>query len=106
MSTETATHLYTTDELAWFAREYADTEWMVHVTGMDDCHLYANPDLEDDDPANPLLTEESATQLAKDFNAANANYASLFPDARLDLVPQISATVFHHGVPVESGNAR
>lgn len=91
---------YTPEDLAWYAANYADTEWMVHVTGMDDCHLHQNPDLDDDDPANPVLTQESAVKLAADFNGFNAAYTARFPDD--DLAPRISATVFRFGVPYEA----
>jgi hypothetical protein len=98
----TTVERYTPDDLAWYAETYGDTEWMVHVTGMDDCHLRVNPELGDDDPANPLLTEESAAKLAEDFNGFDAYYAQKFPGEE---TPGIHATVFHHGVPVDVATA-
>lgn len=98
MSTETATHPYTAEELAWFAREYGDTEWMVHVTGMDDIRTASNPDLDDDDPANPPFTEESARKFAADVVAFNAWYRAKYPN---EDAPSLIPTVFHWGVPAE-----
>lgn len=61
---------YPAEDLAWFAETYRDDPWMVHVTGMDDCHVRVNPELADDDPGNPLLTEETARRLAADVHEA------------------------------------
>lgn len=92
----TSTSLYDADALAWFAETYGDDPWMVHVTGMDDCHTHVNPDLDDEDPANPLLTEASAVKLAADFNSFDAYYAKRFLGEE---PPGIHATVFRLGKP-------
>lgn len=95
--TDTSTaYAYSAEDLAWYAREYADTEWMVHVVGPDDCHTHANPDLDDDDPANPLFTEATARKFAEDVREFNAWYHAKYPGEHSpDLIP----TVFRYGVP-------
>lgn len=90
----TPTPLYDADALARFAETYGADPRMVHVTGMDDRHTHADPDLDGDDPANPLPTEESAVRLAADFNAFDAYYAKRFPGQE---PPGTGATVFRFG---------
>lgn len=97
-TTDTAEAGYHQDELAWFAGHYADTDWIVHVIGPDEIHTNANPDLDDDDPANPVLTEQTAHELAASLNAAWAQYRAT--SAHSEFGPQaFHATVFHRGVP-------
>lgn len=90
------TYTYTPDDLAWYATTYADDEWMVHVTGPDDCLLRADPDLDDDDPRNPVLDQAGAVKLAAGIEKVNAWAAERYPGEE---GPQLVATIFHRGVP-------
>jgi hypothetical protein len=89
---------YSAEDLAWFAENFADTEWAVHVVGPDDVHTRANPDLDEDDPANPVLTEESAQAFAANVREFNAWYHAKYPN---EGAPALIPTVMHRGVPVE-----
>ena len=89
---------YSPSDLERFAREYADTEWMVHVIGPDDVRLHQGPDDEFDDTAQPLLTQQTAIELAQDTNRAYVHLTELIGD---DPALRVHATVFHRGVPVE-----
>lgn len=93
---------YSDGELAWFAEHYADTEWAVHVIGPDDVHTHADPELDDDDPANPVLTRESAFELAAGLNASWVAYKAANTPLS-EYGPNVfHASVLHHGVPAES----
>jgi hypothetical protein len=91
---------YTPEDLAWFAENYGGTEWTVHVIGPDDVHAHANPDLDDDDPANPAFTQESALKFAADTNRFAREYAEKYPDP-VGFRPVVLANVFRRGVPFE-----
>lgn len=93
---------YSADALAWFRENYADTEWMVHVQGPDDCHTHVNPDLDEDDPANALFTEATARKFAADVLAFNDWYRAQYP---AEGSPNLIPTVFHWGVPAEPETA-
>lgn len=88
---------YTEAELARFAREYADTEWMVHVIGPDDVRLHEGPDDEFDDTTQPLLTRQTAVELAAHTNRAYERLVELIGD---DPALRVHATAFHRGVPL------
>lgn len=80
---------YSQTDLAWFAEHYADTDWMVHVVGPDDC-------LAEDDNGQPF-NELEAHMAAKGINEM---YASLVARDPSPYNPFLHATVFHCGVPV------
>lgn len=92
---------YSETDLAWFAENYAGTEWMVHVVGPDDVHTHANPDLDDDDPANPPLTAQTAHKLADGANRIGRDNAEQRAGGD-EFMPVLHATVFHRGVPFDS----
>jgi len=89
---------YTPQDLAWYAENLADDEWAVHVVGPDEVHTHVNPDLDEDDPANPLFTEASAHAFAAKVREFNAWYHAKWPN---EDAPNLIPTVFHRGVPVE-----
>lgn len=83
--------LYTPTDLAYYAREYADTPWLVHVAGPDAVLRYS------DDARTVPFTEEAARKTADAYNAFGRRERELS-----EYAPNISATVFHHGVPAEA----
>lgn len=93
---------YSPGDLERFAREYADTEWMVHVTGPDDVRLHEGPDDEFDDTAQPLLTQQTALELARDTNRAYERLAARLGD---EPAMRFHATVFRRGVPFHAPDA-
>jgi hypothetical protein len=97
VTTDTAWTGYSPEELAWFAENYADTEWAVHVIGPDDVHTASNPDLDDDDPANPPFTEATAHAFAANVRQFNAWYHAKYPNEN---APGLIPNVFHRGAPV------
>lgn len=92
---------YTPEDLAWFAANYADTEWAVHVIGPDDVHVN-EPDAQGEhNPDGKPLTEQTAWALADQVRKFNAWYRAKFgekPGYTEDLIPN----VFHRGVLVET----
>jgi hypothetical protein len=93
---------YTPEDLAWYAENFADTEWMVHVVGPDDCHTNEPDDQGEENPDGAPLTEETARALADSVRRFNAWYRAKHPsDSTPDLIP----TVFHRGVPVETAGS-
>lgn len=82
--------LYSPADLAWYRENYGNTEWMVHVAGPDTCLIYS------DELGTIRFTEETARKAAAAYNAFGKRERDLS-----EFAPHISATVFHHGVPVE-----
>jgi len=80
------------DDSQWWTAHYGHAEWAVHIIGPDDVHTRANPDLDDDDPANPEFTQRTALKFAADTNAFVAG--NFTPDD-----PTVHAVVLHCGEP-------
>lgn len=90
--------VFDADDLKWFAEYFADVPWAVYVYGMDEVHTGQDPDLSDDDPANPPHTEESARRYATDIDEITARWQAERPSP---FNPVVRAVVLHNGVPAE-----
>ncbi len=87
---------YSGEDLAYYAHEFADDEWMVHVVGPDDCYLRTNPDLADDAPNTPLVPAATARALVAATEKCNAWHDAKYP---LEEPAGLVATIFRRGVP-------
>ena len=90
-TTEATASTYSPGDLAWFAAEFADTPWMVHVTGSDDIYEHV------DEAGTVPYTEETARESARQINELRERIEREDPSP---FNPEFHATVFHHGVPV------
>jgi hypothetical protein len=103
MPSKTINELYSAADLAYYRREYADTEWMVHVIGPDDVLLHS--DVNDDDPDHEpkmLFTLATADEMAKNINSV---YERLQVEDPSPYNPMLHATVFHYGRPLVAPDA-
>jgi hypothetical protein len=89
--------LYTPADLAYYAREYADTSWLVHVIGPDDVLLHSDTDDDADHEPRVPFTLETADQAAA---AINRTYAWTQENNPSEFDPFFHATVFHYGKPL------
>jgi len=88
--------LYTPEDLAWYAREYADTPWMVHVTGSDEIYEFV------DEAGTKPYTEQTAHDSARQINELAERIEREDPSP---FNPEFHATVFHHGALTAAGAA-
>jgi hypothetical protein len=77
------------EELAWFAKTWADTEWVAYVHGMDECFDRRSE-------GGPAFTEETVRRYVADMALWNREHLA----QGLSSSP---VSVFHHGVLVDDG---
>ena len=86
------------DDLAWFADYFGDVEWAVYMAGMDEVHAHQDPELPDEDPANPPHTEETARRVVAWVNETFAPGGYTERDSTAGPI-LCHATLLHYGVP-------
>lgn len=100
---KTIAELYSPDALAYYRREYRETQFMMHVVGPDDVLLHS--DINDDDadyePRVPFTlgtADATAAAINRTYQWTQENNPSEFD-------PFFQATVFHYGKPLVAPDA-
>lgn len=90
---------YTDADLTYLAENFRTDPWAVHIIGPDEIHTHANTELAEDDPTNPVLTEQAAREMVANTNRFAREYAEKNPDPQ-GYRPVLHAVLLHYGVPV------
>jgi hypothetical protein len=90
---------YTDADLTYLAENFRADPWAVHIIGPDEIHTHANTELADDDPTNPVLTEQAAREMVANTNRFAREHAEKNPDPQ-GYRPVVHAVLLHYGVPV------